>query len=259
MKKILLLASLFISCIEIANAQPGALDYSFGKKGVVRSDLGSNVTFSGLTKRLLLQGDGSMYVVFESEGIAFVTKKRPNGSPDSAYGHNGYSAPIPMRIAHAALQKDGKIVVAGTVDAGYNDVYGFYSNNSDFALARYNSDGSLDHRFGQVTTDFNYGADAVNSIAIQSDGKIVVAGRTAIHSTDYNYDDDNYPHIADNIALARYNINGSLDNTFDGDGKLITELQTDVYNDNSIISEDDDILVAIQIDGKIVVAGSGNN
>ncbi len=71
-----------------------------------------------------------------------------------------------------ALQSDGKIVVAGGTYNGSND---------DFALARYNADGSLDTTFdvdGKLTTDFASLSDSVSSIALQSDGKIVVAGDT---------------------------------------------------------------------------------
>ena len=133
-----------------------------------------------------------------------------------------------------ALQTDGKIVAAG-----YNRDPGI---DFDFALARYNADGSLDATFdgdGQVTTDFGTNGDIANAVAIQSsDGKIVVAGFA-------NFD----------IALARYNTNGSLDSTFGTGGKVLRRI-----NSNCKATA-----VAIQpIDGKIVVAGnaftgSGNN
>src|SRR5262249_21955485 len=93
-----------------------------------------------------------------------------------------------------AIQADGKIVVVGIA-------------STDLAVARYNSDGSLDTSFdgdGKVTT--NFGAiDSAQRVTIQSDGKIVVAGGTGTSG----------------LALARSNANGSLDTDFDGDG-LIT-------------------------------------
>ena len=121
-----------------------------------------------------------------------------------------------------AIQADGKIVVAG-------------SSRRNFALARYNSNGSLDTSFdgdGKLTTDFG-GWDEASSMAIQADGKIVVAGSSR-----------------DNFALARYNSNGSLDTSFDGDGKLTIDFGgIDMAHS-----------MAIQADGKIVVAGeSGGN
>jgi len=126
------------------------------------------------------------------------------------------------------IQGDGKIVVAG-----YS--WTFSSFRSDFALVRYNADGTLDTDFGtggQVTTNFGSSSE-IRSIALQSDGKIVAAGFSA-----------------NNFTVARYETNGDLDNTFSGDGKLTTDLG----------SSDEIQSIAIQSDGKIVAAGnSGNN
>ena len=95
--------------------------------------------------------------------------------------------------ADVVVQPDGRIVVAGSTAAG---------GASDFALARYLPDGSLDRSFsddGMVTTAFPAGAGA-SGIALQPDGKIVAAG----HSGEF--------------AVARYNPDGTLDTTFSGDG-----------------------------------------
>ena len=121
-----------------------------------------------------------------------------------------------------AIQSDGKIVTAGSA-----------GNTPDFALARYNADGSLDTTFdgdGKVETDFS-GNDVAFAVAIQSDGKIVAVGRDGI--------------IASDFAIARYNADGSLDTTFDGDGKVTTD----------ITASDVAFAVAIQSDGKIVAVG----
>ncbi len=132
-----------------------------------------------------------------------------------------------------AIQPDGKIVVAG------------YSKNSideDFALVRYNTDGTLDVSFGAdgiVITDFDSGrSDFAQSMVIQSDGKIVLTGYSNGTSS-----------FDQNLALARYNVDGSLDVTFDNDGKV----------DNAFSSNTHGRSVAIQSDGKIVVAGDYNN
>ncbi len=131
--------------------------------------------------------------------------------------------------AHAvALQDDGKIVVAGaTLQGGGAD--------TEFALARYNPDGSLDTTFdgdGKVVTGFG-GGDYATSIAIQEDGKIVVAGITVLGDSDF--------------ALARYNPDGSLDPTFDGDGKVSTDFSSSRFDTGRA--------VAIDRRGRIVVAG----
>ncbi len=101
-----------------------------------------------------------------------------------------------------ALQGDGKIVAVGLAGGDEND----------FALARYNPNGSLDPSFsgdGKQTTDFG-GNDAAIGVAIQGDGKIVTVGGAA------------GPGFSD-FALARYNPNGSLDTSFSGDGKQTTD------------------------------------
>ena len=107
--------------------------------------------------------------------------------------------------------------------------------NIDFALARYNADGSLDNSFGiggRVRTDFFGLDDVANAVARQADGKIIAAG-TARVGFDLR------------IALARYNVDGSLDSTFDGDGKAVTPDASGVAYG-----------VVVQPDGKILVAGS---
>ena len=124
----------------------------------------------------------------------------------------------------------GRIVAVGFTHNGAN---------KDFALVRYNADGSLDTAFGtggRVTTDFG-ADDEARAVALQSDGKIVVVGLASISGA---YD----------FAAARYNTDGSLDTTFDTDGKLTTNMgATDIAH-----------AVAIHhSDGKIVLAGQAGN
>jgi uncharacterized delta-60 repeat protein len=122
-----------------------------------------------------------------------------------------------------AIQSDGRIVAAGS------------SGGGDFALARYNVDGSLDATFGgggRVTTDFG-GSDAASAVTIQSDGKIVAAGRGG----------------GGDFALARYNVDGSLDATFGSGGRVTTNFG----------GFDSALGVALQADGKIVAAGGGGS
>jgi uncharacterized delta-60 repeat protein len=123
-----------------------------------------------------------------------------------------------------AIQADAKIVVVG--DAG-----------GDFALARYNSDGSLDAAFGaagRTTTDFLGSTDHAHAVVLQPDGKIVVAGSSR--------------ELADlTFSMARYNTDGSLDASFGVGGKLVGN-----FIDDLLVASD----VAVQADGRIVVAGS---
>jgi uncharacterized delta-60 repeat protein len=129
------------------------------------------------------------------------------------------------------VQSDGKIVAAG---------YSYNGSNFDFAVVRYNTNGSLDTTFdtdGKVTTAIGSGTDAAYSVVLQSDGKIVVAGNSRIGSND-------------DFAVVRYNTNGSLDTTFDTDGKVTTAIGSGTDEARSVV---------VQSDGKIVAAGYSDN
>ena len=124
----------------------------------------------------------------------------------------------------------GKILVAGTSTQS--------STGKDFAMARYNSNGTLDTSFGTgglVTTDFGGNNDVANAITIQSDGKIVLAG----------YSEDASGN--DSFALVRYNTSGSLDTSF-GTGGLVTTGFGDGH--------DHATGVAIDATGGIIVSGT---
>src|SRR5207247_3910445 len=137
-------------------------------------------------------------------------------------------------IANAvAVQSDGKLVVVGQT----------YKNNDysteDFAVARYNTDGTLDTTFGRggkVRTDFPGLAAVPSSVVIQPDGKIVVAGGAFPLFT-----------FLGDFKVARYNSNGSLDTSF-GSGGIVT---TSFPGDGSYASS-----LALQPDGKLIAAGT---
>jgi uncharacterized delta-60 repeat protein len=130
-----------------------------------------------------------------------------------------------------AIQPDGKIVVGGVKGNG--------GPNPRFAIVRYETDGSVDPSFGggdrKVSIDFTPGADFVFIVRIQTNGKIVVAGPAA------------YFGGKSRFALARLASDGSLDPTFGGDGKVMTDITPsyDVLNG-----------MALQPNGKIVLVGS---
>jgi uncharacterized delta-60 repeat protein len=135
-------------------------------------------------------------------------------------------------VVDLALQTDGKIIAAGGAGASVG------ADLAGFALARYNQDGSLDPTFGtggQVITDFTAGEDVIQSIVLQSDGKIVAAG----HS---NFTGGS----TEDFALARYNTDGSLDSSFGASGKVVTDFNS---RSDSVIS------IALQNDDKIIAAG----
>lgn len=133
--------------------------------------------------------------------------------------------------AGIARQRDGKIVVVGT---RWDDVE---NSKRRFAIARLNPRGSLDTSFsgdGKAFVAFT-GTDAALAVRIQRDGKIVIVG-----IADY--------HHAYQFAIARLNRNGTLDSSFNGDGKRTFAFP---YSINSFPSD-----LRIQPDGKIVVVGS---
>jgi uncharacterized delta-60 repeat protein len=153
------------------------------------------------------------------------------GSLDLSFGTNGKVATSLSATGHSygsasAIQSDGKILAAG---------YAYFGNNIDFALTRYNTNGSLDLSFdgdGKVTLDLGDLYDFCYAVAIQSDGKIVLTGSTANFTK---------------IAVVRYNTNGSIDSTFDMDGIVIPTVTTMYTQRYSVaIQSDDKILIAAQ-------------
>lgn len=226
MKKFILFFSVFFSFATAGHTQPGKLDSSYGIAGLVKTDFGfiydNNYATTG--RQVLLQNDGKLSVLIESSGQSYLAQRLQDGRPDLSYGNNGFSSSIDISQAVAAMQPDGKIVIAG------NDL------TNTFAVARFNADGTVDNTFnsvGKQTTDFGSGYNIATAIAVQSDGKIVVAGYAYIgSSTDF--------------AVARYNADGTVDNSFSNDGK-----QTGSFGSETNYAYS----VAIQKDGKIVVAG----
>jgi uncharacterized delta-60 repeat protein len=215
----------------------GRLDSTFGTGGKV------TVTFNSVSDYLFalaLQPDGKIVAAGSSRGTAFLLARfNADGSLDQGFGTNG-SVETTFGDQTAAgealvVQPDGKIIVVGVSGAGP------YSELNDFALARYNSDGSLDQTFGsggKVKTHFpgvdNTGSSAT-SVALQSDGKLVVGG--------YYKKNDRTPH---QFALARYNSNGTLDSAFGQSGKVMTGMGLgDAFSFG----------IALQSSGRIVLAG----
>jgi uncharacterized delta-60 repeat protein len=212
----------------------GSLDTSFSGDGKQTTDFGG----SDVATALALQGDGKTVVVGVGGGGATgsefaLARYNPNGNLDPSFSGDGkqmtaLGGTFGEVIGGVAVQADGKIVAVGRGGSG-----------NDFALARYNPNGSLDTSFsgdGKQTTDFG-GFDGANGVAIQPDGKIVAIG---FASSANGFDD---------FGLARYNPNGSLDTGFSGDGKQ----RTDFGGPDAATG------LAIQDDGKIVVVGGGGN
>ena len=207
----------------------GTLDTTFDTDGIVTTDLGGE---DGAYS-MVIQPDGRILVggIADANGVSDFGLVRYNtdGSLDTSFDSDGIVTTnfgIDDVGQSLALQPDGKIIIGG-----WTNPMGW----SDFALARYNTDGSLDTTFdtdGKITLDLG-GDDNAYSVDVQSDGKILVAGYS---STNPTYD----------FALVRYNTDGTLDTTFDTDGIVTTDLG----------GEDGAYSMVIQPDGRILVGGA---
>ena len=219
----------------------GTLDATFGRGGKVRTD------FPGLAavpSAVVIQADGKIVVaggafpLFTFAGNFEVVRYNPNGSLDRSFGNGGIvttTFPEGSYAFDVALQPDGKIIAAGTV---FVDFIPGEPSNTDFALARYNPDGTPDATFGnggQVTTDFFGNEDDAFSVLIQPDGKIVAVGSANNPASYYDF------------AAVRYLSNGTTDTTFGFAGKVSTD-----FGDQNF---DRARSAALQPDGRIVAAG----
>jgi len=219
----------------------GTLDTTFGRGGKVRTD------FPGLAavpSSVVIQADGKIVVaggafpLFTFAGNFEVVRYNPNGSLDRSFGNGGIvttTFPEGSYASDVALAPDGKIIAAGTV---FVDFIPGESSNTDFALARYNPDGTADTTFGnggQVSTDFLGLEDDAFSVLIQPDGKIVAVGSANNPATYYDF------------AAVRYLSNGTIDTTFGVAGKVSTD-----FGDQNF---DRARSAVLQPNGSIVAAG----
>src|SRR5437667_8663164 len=195
----------------------GTLDKTFGVGGKVQTDFPG---LAAVASSVVIQPDGKIVVaggafpLFTFLGDFKVVRYNSNGSLDTSFGEGGIVTTIFPEGSYAsdvALQADGKIIAAGTVFVDFNPGE---SSNTDFALARYNPDGSLDTTFGDggtVTTDFLGNEDDAFSVLIQPDGKIVAVGSANNPATYYDF------------AAVRYLSDGTIDTTFGVAGKVSTD------------------------------------
>jgi uncharacterized delta-60 repeat protein len=216
----------------LALAAAGGLDPSFSGDGKVRTDFAAGPDEA--VGVVVQPSDGKVvaagWTASGPGGRFALTRYNSAGSPDPAFGAGGkvatnFTSGFDSAF-DVALQPGGEIVAVGR--AG-----GF---GGRFAVARYQSGGTLDPSFGvggRVMTNFSSGDDFAFGVAVQSDGKIVVAGRAGGQGGV--------------IALARYKSNGTLDTAFGGDGRVTT---------NFTVGDDRADLLAVQSDGKIVAAGT---
>ena len=224
----------------------GAVDPSFGAHGIV---LTAPANGPAAAKAVAAQDDGRLVVagdtsVTERQSVFALVRYTRSGKLDATFGHGGAmltafaGPPRPGKFALAsaedlALQRDGRIVAVG----GTSNIV----DRMQLAVARYTTTGALDSSFGQggkVVAPLNRAPlGGVGAVALQRDGKIVVAGTTLIRVGSLS---------ESRFALERFTRRGALDVRFGSGGKVVAP---------PIGYWDEAPDVAIQKDGKIVVVG----
>jgi uncharacterized delta-60 repeat protein len=229
------LFALLFSVLPVC-AAPGDLDTTFGSGGKVITAVTPRDEF---VRNVRIQPDGKIVTLGDvidlngSRTDSFIVRHNADGSLDTGFGING-SIVLPNNSANEfeifndfVIQADGKILAIGR--KGIPRLV---------TLFRYNANGARDTTFGTngvITTQVGNSATGLK-IAIEPDGKIVVAGFTVT-----------LQGALDKVAVVRYGANGMLDTNFGIGGSVITTIGTRLFNVTGLL---------IQTDGKITVAGT---
>ena len=240
-----LISACYAPLVNATPGQPGTLDASWGTfsplgAGKVSTDIGSGDDSAAAMTR---QPDGKVLLAgtcYNGTNNDFcVARYTPSGTLDTTW--NGTGKVITAigsggdTASAMTLQPDGKVLLAGQCDSN-----GHY----EFCAARYNASGTLDTTWngtGKVITTISGAWDSAHAITLQPDGKVLLAGRC-------------YTSPSTDFCATRYNANGTLDTTWNGTGKVITDI--------GIVSGSA-AAVTVQPDGKVLLAGycynGGNN
>src|SRR5678815_1101927 len=220
MKRIFTLLFLAIYTIQADAQDCNPVDQSFGVAGKAIGIINNAYLDS---RNIIVQPDNKI-IQLGTRAISgtnrfTVERNNADGTIDGGFGQNGVVTAIGESdyAEHGALQSDGKIVLAGRT-------YNSSNHHSDAALVRYNADGSLDNGFGvggKVIRALGPNNNSANAVAVQPDGKIVVAG-----SIDGNCFTDcwGYVFCSPAFAVARFNSNGSIDSSFGQNGIVTTNV-----------------------------------
>ena len=232
-----IIINLLLICGLISSAKgqtcgtPGNLDPSFGGGGVVKTRF---TDFRDSAEAVAIQSDGKIVAGgyssrVDSGGLDFaLARYNIDGSLDVLFGNGGKvitvvspSASQADQITSIEIQPDGKIVAGGRGLLGAT-------------VVRYNANGTLDQFFGNNGIATAFPSVYINSMAMQSDGKFVLAGFMIVGNNDIAF------------AVVRFNANGTVDTAFGNNGLATT---------NFSAFEDNAKSVKIALDGKIVAAG----
>lgn len=226
----------------------GTLDPAFGSGGYYTFST-SGIPRTGLANGIAVQGNGRVVFSASIKGGGdnmVVVRLTEDGKLDTSFaGGAGFVLPpIPLPFVYepvVVVQPNQKILGGGWGVLSFGDI------NADFVLIRLDSSGVPDAGFSTSTTDILFGSyDIAEGLDILPDGSIIQAGfsYTQWPSTDLSV-----------ISLVKYKHNGSLDSTFDTDGKRtlnFSAVGTPVHRWVGTA-------VAAQPDGKMVIAGYGLN
>ncbi|HPG61473.1 MAG TPA: delta-60 repeat domain-containing protein [Casimicrobium sp.] len=241
-----LVSACYAPLVNATPGQPGTLDASWGTlsplgAGKVSTDIGSRDDSAAAMTR---QPDSKVLLAgtcYDGTNNDFcVARYTPNGTLDTSWNGTGKVITAIGSGSDTAsamtLQPDGKVLLAGKCDNNS----GYY----EFCATRYNANGTLDLTWngtGQVMTTINGAWDSAQAITLQPDGKVLLAGTC-------------YIGPGSDFCAARYNLNGTLDTTWNGTGKVITDIGIVLSSAAAI---------AVQPDGKVLLAGycynGGNN
>ncbi|HEX8146363.1 MAG TPA: Calx-beta domain-containing protein [Pyrinomonadaceae bacterium] len=218
----------------------GTLDTTFGTQGRASVDIGEYDAASSAA----LQADGRIVLAgisgervngFGGPTSFALARLKPDGTPDPTFDGDGRltTAFLGQDTAYGvAVQPDGKIVAAGSTSTTFNFV------DSDFALARYETSGALDQTFGaggRVLADFDFGYDTAVGVAVAPGGRILAGGYTFTRNMQARF------------AAARFNADGSPDNTFGTGGRATTQFP----DDRRALGRG----LTVQPDGRLVIVG----
>ena len=215
----------------------GTRDASFATDGMIITDMTSR---TDLARNLVVQPNGAVVVSGDPFGSdparsTSVARYDANGVLDPSFGSGGKVVIAGAYVGRGlALQSDGRLVLVGSMA-----VQNVPNDFTHFAVLRLNADGTFDNSFGTegaTTTSITGLTDTAHAVALQADGRIVVAGEGNL--------------VNPNFALVRYNTDGTLDTSFAVDGKLAVDF---------FGLEDRAESVAVQAGGKIVAGGLAVN
>lgn len=216
----------------------GSLDSTFGTNGIVLVSVGG---LSDAASSVAIQSDGKIVIggsTYNTTLDFFAIRFLTDGTLDTTFSGDGIAI-IPIGTANDVcrdilIQSDGKIILSGKSQVS--------SGSNAFGLARLNTDGSLDTNFGTVgvlTTIFGTNSGDFSDclgIGLQSNGKIVATGE---------FGQSSGPGA---MPFARYNTDGSLDNTFGSGGQMLIFQDTTFYDGLGITIQSDDKIIIISED-----------